>query len=38
MRQFYVFIKCELGRTYDVAASLVDNLDDVLGTTVRLLR
>ena len=28
MRQFYVFIKCELGRTYDVAAALVDNLDE----------
>ena len=28
MRQFYVFIKCELGRTYDVAASLVDILDE----------
>lgn len=26
MRQFYVFIKCELGRTYDVAAALVDDL------------
>ena len=28
MRQFYVFIKCELGRTYDVAASLVDDLNE----------
>lgn len=28
MRQFYVFIKCELGRTYDAAAGLVDNLDE----------
>ena len=28
MRQFYVFIKCELGHTYDVAAKLVDNLDE----------
>lgn len=28
MRQFYVFIKCELGRTYDVAAALVDQLEE----------
>ncbi|SDL93886.1 Lrp/AsnC ligand binding domain-containing protein [Maricaulis salignorans] len=28
MRQFYVFINCELGHTYDVAASLVDKLDE----------
>ena len=27
MRNFFVFIKCELGRTYDVAAALVDNID-----------
>lgn len=28
MRQFYVFIKCELGRTYDVAAALVDQIEE----------
>jgi len=28
MRNFFVFIKCELGRTYDVAAELVDSLDE----------
>jgi len=29
MRQFFVFIKCELGKTYDVAASLVDQIEEV---------
>lgn len=28
MRQFFIFIKCELGKTYDVASSLVDTLDE----------
>lgn len=28
MRQFYIFIKCELGRTYDVASALVDTLEE----------
>jgi DNA-binding Lrp family transcriptional regulator len=28
MRQFFVFIKCELGKTYDVAASLVDQIEE----------
>lgn len=26
MRQFFIFIKCELGRTYEVAAEIVDSL------------
>lgn len=26
MRTFYVFIKCELGRTYDVASAIVDEV------------
>ncbi|MEN0652177.1 MULTISPECIES: Lrp/AsnC ligand binding domain-containing protein [Hyphobacterium] len=28
MRQFFVFIKCELGQTYDVAAALVDQVEE----------
>ncbi len=28
MRQFYIFIKCELGRTYDVASQIVDNVEE----------
>lgn len=28
MRQFYIFIKCELGKTYDVASALVDTLEE----------
>jgi len=28
MRQFFIFIKCELGRTYDVATTLVDTVDE----------
>ena len=28
MRQFYVFIKCELGKTYDVASDIVDQIDE----------
>jgi len=28
VRQFFIFIKCELGRTYEVASALVDNLDE----------
>lgn len=28
MRQFFIFIKCELGKTYDVASSLVDTLEE----------
>ncbi len=28
MRQFYIFIKCELGRTYDVATTLVDTVEE----------
>ncbi|MGP1274095.1 MAG: Lrp/AsnC ligand binding domain-containing protein [Caulobacterales bacterium] len=28
MRQFFIFIKCELGRTYDVASALVDTLEE----------
>lgn len=27
MRQFYIFIKCDLGRTYDVASAIVDDVD-----------
>jgi len=26
MRTFYIFIKCELGRTYDVASAIVDTV------------
>ena len=26
MRQFYIFIKCELGRTYEVASQIVDTV------------
>lgn len=26
MRQFYIFIKCELGRTYEVASDIVDTV------------
>ncbi|MGJ3230412.1 MAG: Lrp/AsnC ligand binding domain-containing protein [Oceanicaulis sp.] len=26
MRQFYIFIKCELGRTYEVASKIVDEV------------
>ena len=29
MRQFYVFIKCELGHANDVAADMVDNVEYV---------
>ncbi len=29
MRTFYIFIKCQLGRTYDVATRLVDDADIV---------
>lgn len=28
MRQFYIFIKCKLGKTYDVASALVDTLEE----------
>ncbi len=28
MRQFFIFIKCELGQTYDVASALVDTLEE----------
>lgn len=28
MRHFYIFIKCGLGKTYDVASKLVDDLDE----------
>ncbi|MCW5723706.1 MAG: Lrp/AsnC ligand binding domain-containing protein [Maricaulaceae bacterium] len=28
MRQFFVFIKCDLGKTYEVAAELVDRLEE----------
>ncbi|MFN3835162.1 MAG: Lrp/AsnC ligand binding domain-containing protein [Glycocaulis sp.] len=28
MRQFFIFIKCELGKTYDVASALVDTLEE----------
>lgn len=28
MRQFYIFIKCDLGKTYDVASALVDTLEE----------
>ncbi len=28
MRSFYIFIKCELGRTYDVASAIVDTLSE----------
>jgi DNA-binding Lrp family transcriptional regulator len=28
MRQFYVFIKCELGKTYEVASDIVDQIDE----------
>lgn len=28
MRQFFVFIKCELGKTYEVAAALVDQVEE----------
>jgi DNA-binding Lrp family transcriptional regulator len=28
MRQFYIFIKCELGRTYDVASTIVDEVEE----------
>lgn len=28
MRQFYIFIKCDLGRTYEVASEIVDTLDE----------
>lgn len=28
MRQFFIFIKCELGQTYSVATQLVDNLEE----------
>ena len=28
MRHFYIFIKCELGNTYDVASKLVDDLEE----------
>jgi DNA-binding Lrp family transcriptional regulator len=28
MRQFYIFIKCELGRTYEVASQIVDTVDE----------
>jgi len=27
MRTFFVFIKCKLGRAYDVAAAVVENVD-----------
>lgn len=26
MRRFYIFIKCELGRTYEVASRIVDTV------------
>ena len=29
MRTLFVFIKCELGRAYDVAEYIVDNLDPI---------
>lgn len=29
MRQFYVFIKCDLGKTYEVASAIVDQIDEV---------
>jgi DNA-binding Lrp family transcriptional regulator len=28
MRSFYIFIKCELGRTYDVASAIVDTVSE----------
>jgi DNA-binding Lrp family transcriptional regulator len=28
MRQFYIFIKCELGRTYEVASTIVDTVEE----------
>lgn len=28
MRSFYIFIKCELGRTYDVASAIVDTISE----------
>ena len=28
MRTFYVLIKCELGKAYEVASALVDRIDD----------
>lgn len=28
MRQFYIFIKCELGRTYEVASKIVDTVEE----------
>lgn len=28
MRQFYIFIKCELGRTYEVASKIVDEVEE----------
>lgn len=28
MRQFYIFIKCELGRTYEVASTIVDEVQE----------
>lgn len=28
MRTFYIFIKCELGRTYDVASAIVDTVEE----------
>lgn len=29
MQTIFVFVKCELGKTYDVAAQAVDNLEEV---------
>lgn len=28
MRSFYIFIKCELGRTYEVASAIVDTVSE----------
>ncbi len=28
MRQFYIFIKCQLGRTYEVASKIVDTVEE----------
>ena len=28
MRQFYIFIKCELGQTYEVASTIVDEVTE----------
>ena len=30
MRQFYIFIKCQLGRTYEVASKIVDTVEETL--------